>query len=1229
MTGTTFAGLSTFETFNVGVSINGQSGWTVEDQWGHDFVESGKLANLDESIVDDGTGNKVWRISNAHAYSEYSSQPFSPTADLVAGETGSSLWNDRGPDHTQPYNPPHFGANAATNQFSIAFRFRSATGAAQPGLAISLSPSAKQSTVRMSYLNIADNGTTGFDLLFYDTSNGDQDWNPTTVASGLSYSDWHTVRIEVAFVDGVDSSGGQIDGNDVLKIYVDGSLVHTGTTWESYYYAEGEGVAEPRLQAVDSLLFRVAGTAASATLGQGFYFDDVEINSPAVLAVDDDGLASFGSCDAGTAAFTTIGAAVAAASPGDTIKVCPGTYPSVTVNKSVTLLGANAGVHPAVGTHPTETVGVRGPESVVAGLSPAADGITVDGFKFLKAGTRLIDTYVDANDFHLTNCIVESTVNGPTTGVVQIAGGSHTDMVLDFNLFLDKGDTTFYTGGGPFDRLRIAYNRFNVEGDSIFWTASPLVDGVIEGNEFDGTIGGVPGVGFAEINIGQGGNIAIRDNWFHDQQYIAFQVGIIGGSVTGNTIERMYPYSTYGADAFQLWGGQWGTAVSTNVDISCNTIHYNDIPGAASPTHGIRLRAPETGSGIDGSTIHISNNTFADGGARADAKAIRHQGDASTTVDAENNWWGTTSGSAIAALMSGSVDFTPWLDSPPVCSLPGNVLYLVPTGESIYIQPGESILVDMNVANLLQYVNACQAMLGYSSTYFAEPTGATIQAPGSGPWDQIIWDSWVDSAGVPGEIDTAIGVNAAGSVGTNADNKVAKISLTSRTGVEGVTQIVFRPDLVPDPGLVKSTFLSDMTGQAVWPSKLDSANIIIDGTAPTISVTSAVQGATNVLDGANTVVQGTVTIQVQASDALAGLAAAPAVELTNGTATVNLTTTDTASPFSYTWTVDASTTNGQWAINASVADRAGNTAADTDNYLVLNKNQITGLVELESLNPPAGGVIRNVTFAANGGAKTWTIPVSFAQGSAIGTYTLTDVPDGTTSLSAKTDWNLRRKLGVTIGEVVSTVGNVSATITKTNGAAGVTFDIVIHTTGPHYGAGLAIGTSADYPNASFQVYFADFSDQQWHYQDYGTGWNGPDTTTLPLGFSASGDASGNTFSITVPYSALGGSGVPYYWSLQVRTNLIGRYPESWIPWSGDTSTFAKSESSQLLADFTGDEKLLGGDFNATNSINVLDYSIMKANWGPGLAADVNGDGFTGTIDYGIMKANWFKVGDEQ
>ena len=76
----------------------------------------------------------------------------------------------------------------------------------------------------------------------------------------------------------------------------------------------------------------------------------------------------------------------------------------------------------------------------------------------------------------------------------------------------------------------------------------------------------------------------------------------------------------------------------------------------------------------------------------------------------------------------------------------------------------------------------------------------------------------------------------------------------------------------------------------------------------------------------------------------------------------------------------------------------------------MNKNQITGTIELESFV----GTSREVVFVATGGVSdaTWTITVDDFGGGATGTYTLDDVPAGTTGLSAKTAWNLRSKVGL-------------------------------------------------------------------------------------------------------------------------------------------------------------------------------------------------------------------------
>jgi len=59
LSGTGFAG------FMTGTSVDGQSGWSSTGIW-------------DEEVVDDGTGNLVWRVSNAFTSGSFGNMPFAP-----------------------------------------------------------------------------------------------------------------------------------------------------------------------------------------------------------------------------------------------------------------------------------------------------------------------------------------------------------------------------------------------------------------------------------------------------------------------------------------------------------------------------------------------------------------------------------------------------------------------------------------------------------------------------------------------------------------------------------------------------------------------------------------------------------------------------------------------------------------------------------------------------------------------------------------------------------------------------------------------------------------------------------------------------------------------------------------------------------------------------------------------------------------------------------------------
>ncbi len=242
---------STFTSFTPLQSINGQGGWIATN------------ANWDEEIVN-LSGNKVWRVSNSFVTGSFQDQPIAPGTNLYAGESGSNHDLDN--------------AGPVTNRFYASFDFWSVTGGPQSGLNLTISPDCGTGK-RQSFVNITDSGT-GLKIGFFDTQDNHPATNPnggfefTQVALGLSYGDVHSIAFDITFVDGnMIDGGGFVNGNDIVDVYVDGSLVHTGTTWESYYWTTTEGQTAPTKQAIDTLLFRLS--TGGGPVGDGLYIDNV------------------------------------------------------------------------------------------------------------------------------------------------------------------------------------------------------------------------------------------------------------------------------------------------------------------------------------------------------------------------------------------------------------------------------------------------------------------------------------------------------------------------------------------------------------------------------------------------------------------------------------------------------------------------------------------------------------------------------------------------------------------------------------------------------------------------------------------------------------------------------------------------------------------------------------------------------------------------------------------
>ncbi|MGH6946456.1 MAG: type I secretion C-terminal target domain-containing protein [Kiloniellales bacterium] len=234
-----------FETFTTGVSIAGQDGWSVS-------------GTFDES-VEDISGNTVWQVSNALTSGAFGNQPFAPRPGGIPNPPAD-------PDNSTPNAfAGESATGAAGTRFFAEFDFSSATGAAQPGLSVTVSPDSGQGG-RQGFFDIEDNGTSGLRLVTFDVDADGNFIGPIAIADNLSYSEVHRVGIEVLFNDG--------PGNDVAHYYLDGTLIHTGQSWEQFY-SNFQPALHPNGVPVQTLLFRLSGDPDASVDGEGLFIDNL------------------------------------------------------------------------------------------------------------------------------------------------------------------------------------------------------------------------------------------------------------------------------------------------------------------------------------------------------------------------------------------------------------------------------------------------------------------------------------------------------------------------------------------------------------------------------------------------------------------------------------------------------------------------------------------------------------------------------------------------------------------------------------------------------------------------------------------------------------------------------------------------------------------------------------------------------------------------------------------
>jgi hypothetical protein len=252
-------------------------------------IDSAVVANALNPDAPSSFATKSFRMSNAVVAGCFN-DAFTPQTSDEAGESTAQSSPQSGGTR-QPF-------------YESEFTFASFTGALQPGLNVQVSPD-RGDGARMSFVRMQHTAT-DLALEFFDVQGVDPPNTPTPclgcanfVATPIGTFDPtvpHTVRVTMQFVDG--------PGNDVVKVFVDGTLVHTGGSWEDYYTLDNESNQPPNntftSRTVDSLLIRASGSATASTAGKGFLFDDMSVTTGPV-PVDEAPGAGSGDGGAGTA----------------------------------------------------------------------------------------------------------------------------------------------------------------------------------------------------------------------------------------------------------------------------------------------------------------------------------------------------------------------------------------------------------------------------------------------------------------------------------------------------------------------------------------------------------------------------------------------------------------------------------------------------------------------------------------------------------------------------------------------------------------------------------------------------------------------------------------------------------------------------------------------------------------------------------------------------------------
>ncbi len=344
--------------------------------------------------------------------------------------------------------------------------------------------------------------------------------------------------------------------------------------------------------------------------------------------------------------------AIDAASTGWTVNVDGGTYTeSVNVNKSVTILGAQAGVTGFDPTRPaideseiTQTVAVPS-----AGVYVSAGGAVVDGFVIRKTtpgGSGVgVGLAASGSGYEIRNNIIQNN----TMGLYMASEGTNQTKIVG-NYFLANNVAGSASGDAIYGDQRavnilVDNNKFenNTSGSMVFVSSvygpyGPLSNLVVSNNTFLGK-GPALSAQAAYYNGGLNTDLQVFNNQFS------------GGNTTSIGLRVV------GVDNAQISSNTFTGYTDTDIDVqylsTLVTIENNLLSNSA---RGVYVRG-----WTNGADVAVHQNSFTNCSVAAIVNYEPEAWPSYTPVDATCNWWGDVCYDNFISKITGLVTYSPWL----------------------------------------------------------------------------------------------------------------------------------------------------------------------------------------------------------------------------------------------------------------------------------------------------------------------------------------------------------------------------------------------------------------------------------------------------------------------------------------------------------------------------------------------------------------------------------------